>query len=703
MAPMRCHPASPTAPQTHQSRSGTLFLMAWQIKCHRWLFGNARLLKEWRTEQEYEVIDVGMGYFIVRFAMPVDCSRILTGGPYKFFDHYLAIQPWEPSFHPVREKAPKTAVWVKLHGAPSMCFHEAIVLYLASKLGKPIKVDSVTLLGAREKFARVCVEVDLSQKLPSTLDLDPEELPQTMVLVEYEGLHRICFHCVEFGHTEDYCHYKHPGKTISTGNPNAQAMIELTQALKPNMAENNMEPTRNRKPDQPTKVSASLQAILRIMVKPRGVENGNGAKSSQQNRFAIMEDLIDEETDLIGAIKGKEVIEAGNSENSSGDSLAMDITHSPVLEAQLSSPTHQEVSKSTALPLVPPPTLDSSSVKPKSKLSKKKTKTLGPVPKESKTSAPKPYDPPTVSKKQSDSSLVPSSTLPPAGISSNVSIGQAAPTMPPPTQQAATTLQMLPSIQVAPMSLLETPSTPNLSQAGKPSLTLRPDQNLVANHTSQLTRQVPPLVSANWVVMGDFNYILLVDEAFPKATKHFVRAQRFRDRLSSCGLHSTKPLGCKYTWLRKQNRRVLLRERLDRALFNMLALEAFLNTKVINLPWLCSDHHLVLLYLEANLQRDMISKPIRFEVAWLTHEDFKLTFKSAWASHRSSIIIAIKSIQEACLKWNKEVFGITWSAANGGVIMPVIATSTRNSYILTSITDMAISNKKFPDPLSLSS
>ncbi|GLU14632.1 hypothetical protein SLE2022_311910 [Rubroshorea leprosula] len=213
---------------------------------------------------------------------------------------------------------------------------------------------------------------------------------------------------------------------------------------------------------------------------------------------------MDEETDLIGAIKGKEIIEAGNSGNSSGDSLAMDITHSPVLEAQLSGPTHQEVSKSTALPPIPPPAPDSSFVKPKSKSSKKKTKTLGPVPKESKTSAPKPYDPPVVSKKQSDSSLVPSSTLPPIGSSSNVSIEQATPTTPLPTQQAATTLQMLPSIQVPSTSLFETPSTPNLSHAGNPSSTLRPDQNLLANHTSQLTRQVPPLVATQDSVATPF-------------------------------------------------------------------------------------------------------------------------------------------------------------------------------------------------------
>ncbi|GLT37492.1 hypothetical protein SLA2020_506690, partial [Shorea laevis] len=201
---------------------------------------HARLLKEWRTEQEFEVIDVGLGYFIVRFATPEDCSMVLTGGPYKFFDHYLAVQPWEPSFHPARAKAPKTAVWVKLYGVPSMCFHEAIVLYLGSKLGKPIKVDSITLLGVREKFARVCIEVDLSQQLPSSVALDLEELPQSLILVEYEGLHKICFHCGEYGHTEDICHFKNPGKSIPVSNPNAQAMIKLTQALQPNPAENHM-------------------------------------------------------------------------------------------------------------------------------------------------------------------------------------------------------------------------------------------------------------------------------------------------------------------------------------------------------------------------------------------------------------------------------------------------------------------------------
>ncbi|GLT56367.1 hypothetical protein SLA2020_294110 [Shorea laevis] len=170
-------------------------------------------------------------------------------------------------------------------------------------------------------------------------------------------------------------------------------------------------------------------------------------------------------------------------------------------------------------------------------------------------------------------------------------------------------------------------------------------------------REIASQITENWVVMGDFNDILTVDEASPRAIRGFARTQRFRDRVSSCGLHSTDSLGCKFTWVRKQHGRVLLRERLDRALFNLLALESFAGAKVINLPRICSDHHPLLLCLDSPPLLRKASKPLRFEAAWLTHDDFGQVFTNAWAAHGSSIVNAINSVQERCLQWNKEVFG----------------------------------------------
>ncbi|GLT60498.1 hypothetical protein SLA2020_332620 [Shorea laevis] len=164
-------------------------------------------------------------------------------------------------------------------------------------------------------------------------------------------------------------------------------------------------------------------------------------------------------------------------------------------------------------------------------------------------------------------------------------------------------------------------------------------------------------ISSSWVVMGDFNDIISVDEASPVATRGFARAQRFRDRVTRCALQSTEPLGCKFTWLRKQNGRVLLQERLDRALFNLMALESFSTTKVINLPHLCSDHHPILLFLEDSCLVSNHPKPFRFEAAWLTHEAFKSVFTQVWLLHAFSLPNAIKSVQEACSQWNREIFG----------------------------------------------
>ncbi|GKU99555.1 hypothetical protein SLEP1_g12387 [Rubroshorea leprosula] len=156
---------------------------------------------------------------------------ILSGGPYKLFDHYLAVQPWEPGFNPTRAKAPKTAIWVKLHGVPIVCFYEVICLYLGSKIGKPIKVDPTTLLATQGKFAQVCIEVDLSQQLPSSVDLDLEELPQSLILVE------------------------NLEKSPPVNNPSARAIIELSQTLKPEAEENNMafaQPDSQPNVSQPT-------------------------------------------------------------------------------------------------------------------------------------------------------------------------------------------------------------------------------------------------------------------------------------------------------------------------------------------------------------------------------------------------------------------------------------------------------------------
>ncbi|GLT57279.1 hypothetical protein SLA2020_302640 [Shorea laevis] len=122
---------------------------------------------------------------------------------------------------------------------------------------------------------------------------------------------------------------------------------------------------------------------------------------------------MEEETELIGVTKGKEVVEAGTFVNLNGCSAAIDIIPSITHEAQPSGLTHQEAGKTITLQTIPPPAPDTSFIKPKPKSTKRKFKTTGPIPKDTKTSVHKPYNPPSASKKHLDHSLV-SLAIPPA-------------------------------------------------------------------------------------------------------------------------------------------------------------------------------------------------------------------------------------------------------------------------------------------------
>ncbi|KAJ4829334.1 hypothetical protein Tsubulata_015566, partial [Turnera subulata] len=81
-------------------------------------------------------------------------------------------------------------------------------------LGKrPIKFDEVTLRSSRVKFARVCVEVDLTKPLVSKFCLK-----RRIWRVVYKGLSIVCFMCGRYGHTLDNCSFNpQPTVDVETG------------------------------------------------------------------------------------------------------------------------------------------------------------------------------------------------------------------------------------------------------------------------------------------------------------------------------------------------------------------------------------------------------------------------------------------------------------------------------------------------------
>lgn len=91
-------------------------------------------------------LDLGLGYYVVKFELANDFMKVLTEGPWKIMDHYLSVQRWKPDFRPSSASYGSTSVWIRLPELPIEYFHEDILLEIGRKVGKPLKLDANTSL-----------------------------------------------------------------------------------------------------------------------------------------------------------------------------------------------------------------------------------------------------------------------------------------------------------------------------------------------------------------------------------------------------------------------------------------------------------------------------------------------------------------------------------------------------------------------------
>ncbi|KAI9124484.1 hypothetical protein K1719_004406 [Acacia pycnantha] len=112
-------------------------------------------------------------------------------------------------------------------------------------------------------------------------------------------------------------------------------------------------------------------------------------------------------------------------------------------------------------------------------------------------------------------------------------------------------------------------------------------------------------ISIPWVVMGDFNDIVLVLEKFGGRGGNEARIRRFTDRLWRCRLSDLGSCGPKFTWkgpISMGGRRIY--ERLDRAIVNDAFLSSLVNSvlKVLSRTQF-SDHNPICLNWENTMTR----------------------------------------------------------------------------------------------------
>jgi len=57
-----------------------------------------RLKGVWKLNGGFKLMNVDNGFFMVKFDLADDRAKVINGGPWMLFEHYLTVRNWSPEF-----------------------------------------------------------------------------------------------------------------------------------------------------------------------------------------------------------------------------------------------------------------------------------------------------------------------------------------------------------------------------------------------------------------------------------------------------------------------------------------------------------------------------------------------------------------------------------------------------------------------------
>ncbi|CAN1185487.1 hypothetical protein LINPERHAP2_LOCUS37578 [Linum perenne] len=130
-------------------------------------------------------------------------------------------------------------------------------------IGKTVRLDLATAEGTRGRYARVCVEVDVTKPL-----LGKYMIEDKVFRVEYESLENVCFECGFYGHKKETCTLSEPQPETEVAKESVPAPEPTKETIDPDVGEwmtvqrrNRKKPTTLHSPDAATKENNTFSVL----------------------------------------------------------------------------------------------------------------------------------------------------------------------------------------------------------------------------------------------------------------------------------------------------------------------------------------------------------------------------------------------------------------------------------------------------------
>lgn len=158
------------------------------------------ITKAWNFVQLPAIYYHDDDYFLLKFNTHKDMDDVMLRGPYTVRNMPMLLREWKPGFNLKQDMLRTLPIWIQLPQLPLHLWGARSLGKIGSALGKPITTDECTAKKYRVSYARILVEVDVTQKLPNDITIRDSEGKKLKQPVHYEWKPMFCDKCQKFGH-----------------------------------------------------------------------------------------------------------------------------------------------------------------------------------------------------------------------------------------------------------------------------------------------------------------------------------------------------------------------------------------------------------------------------------------------------------------------------------------------------------------------
>ncbi|PWA70936.1 hypothetical protein CTI12_AA260310 [Artemisia annua] len=138
------------------------------------------LRKMWNRHGFKDIIDQNKGIFFMKFHNSNGMEYVLNNGPWMVNNKPFVVQKWDINMNLDKTEPATLPVWIKLGNLPLEAWTTTGISALASRVGTPMIMDTVTAsmckMGVgRIGYARVLVEVSAEKDLPNMIECGKKE------------------------------------------------------------------------------------------------------------------------------------------------------------------------------------------------------------------------------------------------------------------------------------------------------------------------------------------------------------------------------------------------------------------------------------------------------------------------------------------------------------------------------------------------